>query len=595
MRIPLFVSLLILSSGFLLQGGDQDCPAYPASKWSFNPENLENQARSMGIMTLKLASAVPDKGFTAALTRQNFVDDYIFNRLDAEGVQSAGLASDEEFMRRITIDLTGRPPDVDQLLSFLADQSSNKRERLIDSLLNSDDFVDRWTFWLGELVRNTTASGNVSVPGRNALHQYFHDAMQNNVPFNTIASDLIRASGSSRTNGPVNFVVRSYSQGDPVQDSWDDYTANISNVFLGVPSLCVSCHDGARHLEPVNTYLSHRKRREFWAQSAFVAPVIFNRVQIDAVGNTAIEVSDRPAGAYTVNTRGNVGQRPLRSGGPYTPVYMWTGERPASSDYRAELARMMTSDIQFGRAIANRVWAHLMGTGIVDPVDGFDLERYDTQASHPELLNALASDFMQNGYNLRRLIRTIVTSTTYQLSVHYPGTWKESYRKLFARKLVRPLEAEEIHDSVLQAAGIQNLYFIDGFDQPVSWAMQLPDTNEPRRSNDALSFMTVFGRGNRFDTLRSSDSSVLGSLSLMNSTFVTNKIANQGSSSVARLLQMQISDDELLDRLFMQTLSRKPTAAERQAATARRGKSRTEWAEDLQWALLNKLDFLFNY
>jgi len=125
--------------------------------------------------------------------------------------------------------------------------------------------------------------------------------------------------------------------------------------------------------------------------------------------------------------------------------------------------------------------------------------------------------------------------------------------------------------------------------------MQLPDTNEPRRSNDALSFMTVFGRGNRFDTLRSSDSSVLGSLSLMNSTFVTNKIANQGSSSVARLLQMQISDDELLDRLFLQTLSRKPTAAERQAATARRGKSRTEWAEDLQWALLNKLDFLFNY
>src|SRR2546422_11305433 len=118
------------------------------------------------------------------------------------------LASDEEFMRRVSIDLTGRPPDVDQLLSFLADQSSNKQERLIDSLLNSDDFVDRWTFWLGELVRNTTASGNVSVPGRNALHQYFHDAMQNNVPFNTIASDLIRASGNSRNNGPVNFLVR---------------------------------------------------------------------------------------------------------------------------------------------------------------------------------------------------------------------------------------------------------------------------------------------------------------------------------------------------------------------------------------------------
>ena len=147
----------------------------------------------------------------------------------------------------------------------------------------------------------------------------------------------------------------------------------------------------------------------------------------------------------------------------------------------------------------------------------------------------------------------------------------------------------------MQVTGTQNLYFVDGLDQPVSWAMQLPDTNEPRRNNEALSFMGVFGRGNRFDVTRTSDSSVLGSLSLMNSTFVTNKITSQASSSVARLLQTQYSDEELLDRLFLQTLSRKPTAEEKQAAITRRGKSRTEWVEDLQWALLNKLDFLFNY
>ena len=107
--------------------------------------------------------------------------------------------------------------------------------------------------------------------------------------------------------------------------------------------------------------------------------------------------------------------------------------------------------------------------------------------------------------------------------------------------------------------------------------------------------MAVFNRGNRFDTMRTSDSSVLGSLSLMNSTFVTNKITAQGSSIVARLLQTPTSDSDILDRLFLQTLSRRPTAQERQAAMARRGKSRTEWAEDVQWALLNKLDFLFNY
>jgi hypothetical protein len=114
-------------------------------------------------MTVRLASSVADFSSTAALTRQNFVDEHIFNKLAAQGVQPAGLCGDEEFMRRITIDLTGRPPDVDQLLAFLADQSSNKRERLIDNLLNSDAFNDRWAYWLGELIRNTTSSPNVSL------------------------------------------------------------------------------------------------------------------------------------------------------------------------------------------------------------------------------------------------------------------------------------------------------------------------------------------------------------------------------------------------------------------------------------------------
>ena len=595
MRNTILVGLLILFSGVLLQGGDHDCPAYPASMWSFNPETLEDHAQNQGLMTLMLAASLPDSNVSGALTSQNFVDEHIFRKLNAEGVQPAGLAGDDAFMRRVTIDLTGRPPDADQLLLFLADQSTNKRDRLIDNLLNSEAFVDRWTYWLGELVHNTTSSPNVSLQGRNALHQYLRDALQNHVPYNQIVTDLIRAEGGSRTNGPVNFVVRSYSANDPIQDTWDDHTANISSAFLGIQMLCVSCHDGARHLEPVNTYLSQRKRREFWEQSAFLASIVVNRVQLDPFGSTMLEVYDRPGAAYYVNTRGNAGQRPLRSGGPYLPVYMLTGERPAGGNHRDELARILTSDIQFGRAIANRVWAHLMGVGIVDPVDGFDPARYTTQASHPELLDALALDFMQNGYDLRRLIRTIAASSTYQLSVQHPGPWQESYRRLFARKLVRPLDAEEIHDSVLQATGTQNLYFVDGLDRPVSWAMQLPDTNEPRRSTDALGFMNVFGRGNRFDVVRSSDSSVLGSLSLMNSTFVTNKVANQGSSSVARLLQMQYSDEEVLDRLFLQTLSRTPTNEERQVAIDRRGKTRTEWAEDLQWALLNKLDFLFNY
>src|SRR5207253_2270716 len=143
-----------------------------------------NRAQAQDLMTLRVAKSVPEAAVSATLTSQNFIDEYIFNKLAAEGVQPAGLSSDEEFMRRVSLDLTGRPPDVDQLLEFLGDQSSNKRDRLVDTLLNSDAFVDRWTYWLDELIKNTTASPMVSVQGRNALHQYLHDAVKNDIPYN---------------------------------------------------------------------------------------------------------------------------------------------------------------------------------------------------------------------------------------------------------------------------------------------------------------------------------------------------------------------------------------------------------------------------
>ena len=123
---------------------------------SFNPATLEKRAHGQQLFTTWLASAVPVGDAPASVTRQNFVDDHIFNKLNAEGVQPAGLATDEEFMRRVTLDLTGRPPDIDKPQIFLKDQSSNKRQRLIDDLLNSEAFVDRWAYWLCELVRNTS-------------------------------------------------------------------------------------------------------------------------------------------------------------------------------------------------------------------------------------------------------------------------------------------------------------------------------------------------------------------------------------------------------------------------------------------------------
>ncbi|MBI4472900.1 MAG: DUF1549 domain-containing protein, partial [Acidobacteria bacterium] len=362
----LLAALIVLTSGFLVQGSNHDCPAYPASKWSFNPETLAEKAEFQNQMMVQLAASVPGRDVFGATVRQNFVDEHIFSRLESEGIQPANLAGDEEFIRRIYLDLTGRLPDYDKVISFLDDQSTNKRDRLIDELLNSEAFIDRWTFWLNEVIRNTSSYANVTIQGRNALHFYIRDAIERNVPYNVLVSDLIKGSGSARSNGPATFVLRSYSAADPLHDSWDDFTANTMSAFLGITSLCVSCHDGARHLEAINTYLAERKRREFWQQAAFVSQMTITRIPLDGSNRIVdYEIEDRPGGAY--HTRVTGGQRPLRSGGPYSPVYMLSGDAPRTSGYRAELARILTSDIQFARATANRVWAHLMGVGIVDP------------------------------------------------------------------------------------------------------------------------------------------------------------------------------------------------------------------------------------
>jgi hypothetical protein len=221
------------------------------------------------------------------------------------------------------------------------------------------------------------------------------------------------------------------------------------------------------------------------------------------------------------------------------------------------------------------------------------MPRTRTQASNPELLDRLSRDFIENGYDIRQLMRRITSSSAYQLSAAYPGEWHEQYSRLFARKLVRRLDAEEIHDSIVQATGVQELYKIQGLAEPVAWAMQLPDTNEPRDST-ALLFMKSLGRGNRTYTPRDSGNSILGSLALANDSFVLNRISAEAGTNLARLL-LQDSDDQVIENLFVQSLSRFPKREEIFAARRRPGQNRVQWVEDLQWALINRLEFVLDY
>ena len=279
---------------------------------------------------------------------------------------------------------------------------------------------------------------------------------------------------------------------------------------------------------------------------------------------------------------------------------------------RQALAGAITSDPQFARAAVNYIWEQFMVQAFVTPSNAFDLARIDPrnpppapwtlQPTNPELLNAMALWFQQSGYNLRLLMMTIAKSNAYQLSSSYPGEWKADYVPYYARKFVRRLTAEEIHDAIVTVTGIVPSYPMDYTDSlwpwpPINWAMKLPDTSEPRSNGTVVQFLNTFGRGNRDGSMRDSSGSILQALNMMNHTFVTGRIHNNNNgSNVQYILRATTNQTTIVDHLFVSTLSRPATAEERAAALAMmRQLGNQRAAEDIQWALLNKLEFIFNY
>jgi hypothetical protein len=552
----------------------------------------------------------------AAAASANFVDDYVFNRIAADGVPVADATTDLEFLRRISIDLTGHIPTAERVTSFLADSNAEKRTALIDILLGSPEYIDRWTQWYCDQYKVGSNYYNlISISSRNLFYRYVRDMVERDRPYNEFVSQMISASGDSLTNAPVNYLVRGFQIGDPMQDSYDALTNYVTTHFLGVQTQCVSCHDGRRHLEPINLFLLARRRVDFWRQSAFFSKLTIYQAPVNAYGaSNHLTIADSTAGGYSTTVPStNPGQRPARSGGPYTPVYMFTGAAPASKDWRGDLATTITGDRQFARATVNYLWAKLFTIGIVDPPDSWDLARIDPknppapetgfglQPSNPELLEALADEFIRSGYSIRHMIRLLVTSNAYQLSSRQPDGWKAIYEPYFAKHLSRRLTAEEVFDAVTIATGTETPMYVEGFDRPLMYATQLPDTTEPRSDGNITNFLSQFGRGDWFNAPRNSTSTILQVLFIMNDNQIMSRtLASRDASRstrVARLLGSSMSEDDMLQQIFLATLGRSPSAEEKAALQRNRASrtSREDWLSDVQWALLNKLDFLFNY
>jgi len=578
------------------------------------------QRYRLGLLTGAVANALPAREARAQTNAvaqpdpNSTIDKYIFAALKDAGVTPAELTTDVEYIRRVTLDLTGRIPTPERIVSFVNDASPGKRAKLVDELLMKPEWVDKWAMFFGDLYQNDSRNTQITryPEGRDAFNKWIRDSLSVNKPYDKMATELIAAKGSDTfTQGELNWVVGGRVTGGPVQDTWDQQAANVAETFLGLSNAnCLMCHNGRGHLDTLNLWAAQTPRPSMWQLSAFFTQGYLTqfRPTDKSNGYWSWQADRRAPGSYALgSTTGNRPPRLLGNTRTMTPNYIFTGRSPSpSEDYQAFLAKEVTSDIQFARATVNYIWRHFFTRAIVEPANQFDLARLDPdnpppapwtlQPSNARLLNGLAQDFVKSKFDLKALMRSIVNSQAYQLSSRYdPAKWDVSWEPLYARKLVRRLWAEEVHDAVAQSSNIGATYKIANFGT-ANWAMQFP---EPRNiPGGAVGyFLDSFERGNRDDQDRRGDGSILQALSLMNDNFVMSRIHPSGAAaSLGLLANLNVTDDQLIQNLYLAVLSRFPSAAEKDTAMKQlQSGNRKQQAEDLLWSLYNKVDFVYNY
>ncbi|MDX2150388.1 MAG: DUF1553 domain-containing protein [Bryobacteraceae bacterium] len=560
------------------------------------------------------------------MPRRNFIDDAIFGKLQEKGFASAPLSTDEEFLRRITLDLTGRIPSPQEIRDFTADGDPGKRDKAIDRLLFSAEFNYRWANWFGDLLQNKafTAVGARSqqVLGRNALHDWILKSVAEQKSLRDISYETVVGRGNNFTaeNGPSNWVLGALTTMGPIQDTYDTMLARTASTFLGISHFdCLLCHDGRGHLDLLSLWGRTAKRAEAQRMASHFSRVRFQNRPNPPAGDASTEVLDNATGQYDLNTTS--GNRPSRvtmdeNGrrvNNYTPQYVFTKATPAAgTNWRVAFAAQMVEDPMFARNWANRIWKQLFNSGLVEPVDTLDPARLDSknppplpwefQTPHVELLDQLAQWLRDNNYNFREFLRLIVTSNAYQLSARYDGPWSIEAVPYFARRYARRLEGEEVHDAIAKATGVMGSYTVQGWSEPARWAMDLPEPVEPRSNGGVNNFMNNFLRGNRDTAFRSQAGSIQQQMALMNDNFVLSRMRASGNSASPVLREIAgMSDNRAaVEELYLRFLSRRPTESEWSKSVAflsraRNANERNTALEDLAWACVNKIDFLFSY
>lgn len=488
----------------------------------------------------------------------NYIDTHVHNKLKRLKILPAELCTDEEFVRRIYFDMTGLPPTPEQVRNFLMDTNpiKEKREKLIDSLVETSEYVDHWTHKWGDLLQSNRKF--LGERGMWLFQQWLQDEIAENRPYNEFVYDLITATGSVYSNPAASYFSVSR-----------EYTAAVENttqLFLGVRFSCNKCHD-----HPFEVWTQN----QYYELGAFFSDVQLKKGRLP--GEEVVYTSFNPTPVKHPRTLAVV-----EASVPFGEV------KEEVQDRRESLAEWLTSveNPMFAKAGVNRIWSYFMGRGIIEPVDDI---RTSNPPSNPELLEALTKDFVENSFDIRHIMKTIAKSRTYQQSIK-TNKWNKSDSINFSHATARRLTAEQLLDAIGVATGSQPKF--QGV--PKSFrAVQLPDSQV---KDDG--FLKLFGRPERESSCeceRTTEVSLAHAMNLINGPTVADAIIDP-NGRIAQLIKDEKDDRTLVEELYLATFARLPQKTEYATAVEflAKAESKEEGAQDLMWALINSPAFLFN-
>lgn len=495
----------------------------------------------------------------AGFKSKNYIDELALAKWKKLGLRPSPLADDTTFLRRISVDLCGRLPTVAESRAFLADTSGDKRSKAIDRLLDSPDYPAYFAMRWSTILRNSNLAGSNNAAY--AFHNWIKDMIARNRPYDEFVRGIVAAAGEWQEAPAINWYWQSRD------DQLHQVTADTAQVFLGVRLQCARCH--------------HHPFERWGQQDYYGLAGFFTRLGRKSFGEPP---------PYFASANVTTGEKNPLTGKTPEPKYLDGSEvkfKPEDDPRHALVDWMARPDNPFfARALVNRMWGHFLGRGLFHEVDD---QRETNPPSNPELLDALARDFIQHKLDVKHIIRTIANSRVYQLSSE-PTPYNRNDHQNYARYYARRMPAEVFLDAINQVTGARG-----GFSGVSSNARAVDLPHEGFGSY----FLDTFDRPRRVTSCeceRSSGATLAQVLLLANSDEMESKIA-WDKGKLAQLIKEKKPIADIIEELYLSAYSRQPTAEEKKRTLAHveRPTNKQRALEDVLWAILNTKEFMFNH